>query len=638
MQTLDDWPRVKRVLEGMLARHGADRQAYLADACGTDAVLRARIETLIAAEDRVGTFLESPAAQLIDGARGRVDLSGRVVSSYHLLSRLGAGGMGEVYLAHDAKLDRPVAIKFLSPELSAERDRLRRFHQEAHAASSLNHPHIVVVHDFGELDGRPYIVTEFIEGETLGHRVRQGPLPIRDVVDVGVQMTSALAAAHARGLLHRDIKPDNVMVRPDGYVKVLDFGLAKLATAKQSPKDIDPDSITQPGMVMGTPRYMSPEQARGLDLDARSDVWSLGVVLYEMATGQLPFEGKGAPMGHAIVDGDRDAIEGVSGDLPFELRRIIRKALETDRSLRYQSAVELCADLKHFKRETDSLPSIGPLAAAAPPRIALRPPWLDRRTRAVAAAAAALVAGVLAFSVWSRSARDAGERVPSAARSGQAEGPMLAVLPFTVRGSPELAYLGEGMVDLLSTKLDGAGDLRTMDPHALLGAVRRLSATPGDLARGGEAARSLGASLFVAGDLLEAGGRIHVSAGLYTPDGSPPLARASAEGELAKIFELIDDVSAQLLVGRLAGDERADQSDRGGDHDIACRAQRVPHRRTRAARRPFHVRARRRSAAPSTSILTSRSPGIGGASRRNGVCATTLRVRARRRPSPPADG
>jgi non-specific serine/threonine protein kinase len=359
MNTLDDWPRLKQVLEGALARKGDDRQAYLAGACGADAALRVRIDNLLAVEDRARTFLETPAAVLLEPAV-REDLSGRLIGSYQLMSRLGAGGMGEVYLAHDMKLDRPVALKVLSPAFAADRDRLRRFHQEARAASSLNHPHIVVVHDFGELDGRPYIVTEFIEGETLRNRLRKGRLPIRDVIDVGLQIAGALAAAHARGLVHRDIKPDNVMVRPDGYAKVLDFGIAKLATVTPSSDRVDAESLTQPGMVIGTPHYMSPEQARGLDLDARSDVWSLGAVLYEMATGGLP----------------ATASDHATRDLPPELLRIICKALETVRDRRYESAAGIVVDLKHLQRETESVrrPALtGPrtLALAAIPAIAL---------------------------------------------------------------------------------------------------------------------------------------------------------------------------------------------------------------------------------------------------------------------------
>jgi tetratricopeptide (TPR) repeat protein/class 3 adenylate cyclase len=258
--------------------------------------------------------------------------------------------MGEVYLAHDTKLDRPVAMKFLSPELAADRDRLRRFHQEARAASSLNHPHIVVVHDFGELDGRPYMVTEFIEGHTLRHRLQQGPVSLRDVVDIATQTAGALAAAHARGLVHRDIKPDNIMVRPDGYVKVLDFGLAKLATPEGTSASGDRTSRTQPGMVMGTPRYMSPEQARGLDLDARSDIWSLGVVLYEMIAGRPLFDGTTpADAIAAILGTDPAPLETYAPQIPRALSAIVTKALRKDRLERYADGSGMLADLRQLQ-------------------------------------------------------------------------------------------------------------------------------------------------------------------------------------------------------------------------------------------------------------------------------------------------
>ena len=355
MNPLEDWPRVKLVLEGALECQGAERQAYLADACGTDAHLRAQIDALLAAGDRTDAFLEVPAALVLEEPAVRVDLSGRIVGSYRLMSRLGAGSMGEVYLAHDAKLDRPVALKFLSPELVADRDRLRRFHQEARAASSLNHPHIVVVHDFGELDARPYIVTEFVDGRSLREVLANGPLPIRDVIDIGTQIAGALGAAHARGLVHRDIKPDNVIVRADGYIKVLDFGLAKLSTADRSSGQSENERHTQPGLLMGTPRYMSPEQARGFDLDARSDVWSIGVVLYEMIAGRPPFEGSTpADAIAAILATDPIPLPSHGSRTLSTLTAIVMKALRKDRSERHADADELLADLRRLPTDATS--------------------------------------------------------------------------------------------------------------------------------------------------------------------------------------------------------------------------------------------------------------------------------------------
>jgi tetratricopeptide (TPR) repeat protein/class 3 adenylate cyclase len=361
MTSLEEWPRIKAVLEGALACAGAARDAYLTRACGSDAALRADVERLLAAEDQAAVFLETPAAALLAVEQEREDLSGRTIGSYRLDSLLGSGGMGEVYLARDLKLDRPVALKFLSHHLD-DRDRLR-FSEEARAASSLNHPHIVVVHDTGESTGRPYIVTEFVEGETLRERINRGPLPAAEAVQIALQIGGALAAAHARGIVHRDIKPDNVMLRPDGYVKVLDFGLAK-RVAGDGVHAGDGTLRTDPALVIGTPYYMSPEQARGRRVDAGTDVWSLGVVLYEMASGSRPFDGpSAADVLAGILGTDPPPLDDVMLQPVPALAGIVEKALRKDRAERYADGGEMLGELRRLSSQLTNVARVDDTAA-----------------------------------------------------------------------------------------------------------------------------------------------------------------------------------------------------------------------------------------------------------------------------------
>src|ERR1044071_90363 len=279
---------------------------------------------------------------------------GTRLGPYQILSRVGAGGMGEVYLARDTRLGRNVAIKILPAEFTTDEDRVRRFEREAKAASALNHPNIITIHEFGEAAGSHYIATEYIEGKTLREYIATEAMTARDALDVAVQIASALSAAHRAGIIHRDIKPDNVMLRPDGYAKVLDFGLVKLAE-KTMAVGSDVTTIgdkTEPGKLLGTVRYMSPEQARGKTVDARSDVFSLGVVLYEMITHRSAFDGESvADILASILYLEPAPIADFSADAPQELQNVISAALRKDSRERYQSMDEFLADLKELREE-----------------------------------------------------------------------------------------------------------------------------------------------------------------------------------------------------------------------------------------------------------------------------------------------
>jgi eukaryotic-like serine/threonine-protein kinase len=377
--TPERWEHIGEVYHAALELQPEQRAAFLGRACADDQELRHEVESLLAADESAGDFIAEQA--LKDAAKMLAEdqslsassrLEGQMLGHYRIISLLGVGGMGEVYLARDSRLERKVALKLLHTGFTRDEARVRRFIQEARAASALNHPNIITIYEIGQSEGRRYIATEFIEGQTLRQLVAEGRLSWSAALDVAAQTAHALQAAHTAGIIHRDIKPENIMVRPDGLVKVLDFGLAKLT---ERPAPISAFTFetnvpaargfnTEPGMIMGTVAYMSPEQARGHEVDARSDIFSLGVVCYEMIAGRQPFTGE--TLNHvivAILDREPAPLVRHDNEIPAELQRVISKALCKDCEERYQTIADLLADLNALKQNPEL--QAGPAPARA---------------------------------------------------------------------------------------------------------------------------------------------------------------------------------------------------------------------------------------------------------------------------------
>ncbi|HLN98618.1 MAG TPA: protein kinase [Pyrinomonadaceae bacterium] len=367
------WQQLDSIFHSALQCEPAERSAFLDEACAGDELLRKEVEALLSAHEEAGSFIESPALDV--EARSLANdqnesLVGQTIGHYKIISSIGAGGMGEVYLAEDTQLGRKIAIKILPAEFTRNIDRVRRFQQEARAASALNHPNIITIYEIGQLEDRHFMATEFIDGETLRGRIsgvesrttgagrgKSGTSSqLRDILNIAIQVADALAAAHEAGIVHRDIKPENIMVRRrDGYVKVLDFGLAKLTEGTvDSEAQTRTQVKTSAGVVMGTANYMSPEQARGEKVDARTDIWSLGVVLYELVAGCAPFE-KSTPSEVIawILEREPPPLARFAREVPLELERIVDKALTKDREERYQTAKDLLVDLRRLRQRLE---------------------------------------------------------------------------------------------------------------------------------------------------------------------------------------------------------------------------------------------------------------------------------------------
>ncbi|HEY8227376.1 MAG TPA: protein kinase [Pyrinomonadaceae bacterium] len=362
------WQQAKAVFSEALEHPKQGRKEFVEQACAGDSALRAEVESLLKSYDEAQSFLETPAvesaAESLVGQQHQFEV-GQRVKHYEIIKLIGEGGMGEVYLAKDTILGRRIALKMLPQYVRGDVDRLRRFKHEARAASTLSHPNVCVIHEVGETDdGHPFITMEYIDGITLRQLMNDGPMKFAEALDIAIQIADALSAAHEAGIVHRDIKPENVMIRRDGYIKVLDFGLAKLSEHRARGSITSMSTLmfnSSPGMVMGTAAYMSPEQARGVAVDMRTDVWSLGVVLYEMISGQAPFTGTTpTDVVIAIVEKEHPPLSQVIPDAPRELERIIKKALRKDPEERYQIAKEMSIDLRSLRRDLELDRSLAP--------------------------------------------------------------------------------------------------------------------------------------------------------------------------------------------------------------------------------------------------------------------------------------
>ncbi|MFY9906217.1 MAG: protein kinase [Terriglobales bacterium] len=550
------WRRLEALFYEALELKPEARSQFLDKHCEGDTKLRKEIETLLVSAEKPMDFLHQSvreaAHQMMTEDRHEMCAPGTQLAHYSIISLLGSGGMGEVYLAEDTRLRRKVALKMLAPELTLNERGLRRFEQEALAASALNHPSILTIYEFGQANGMHFIASEFVDGATLRKKIMVGRLELNAAIDIAIQMASALAAAHASGIVHRDIKPENVIVRTDGLVKVLDFGIAKLSEKRQGDRRSGmtvTSSISEPGMVMGTARYMSPEQARGVDVDARSDIFSLGSVIYELVTGRSAFEGETASDVIAeILKVEPPPPAEFAPDVPPELEHIIGKALRKDRDNRYQTVKDLLIDLQDYKKEAEFQAK---LQKGIRPERALAG-WTSRtparaipaRRRAAPtsflgnwwiAPIAALVVAILVIGYFLERRWNG---PPTSARPRS-----LAVLPFrNLKQDPQTDFLGFSLADEIITKL-GYVNALTIRPSSSVDKYRNQIIDPNRVAA------DLKVDTLLTGSFMKDGDDLRINAQLIDVKPDKILWRESFDLKYDKLLTVQDRVAQQIIKG-----------------------------------------------------------------------------------------
>jgi len=520
----ESWNRLENLFERAIDMAPEERSAFLDEACRDDPALRRRLDSMLHAATRPTDFLSSKvegAARDFLAPTDRETLQpGSRISHYQIVSLAGAGGMGRVYLARDTRLDRDVAIKTLAAEVIANPRSLQQFEQEARAASALNHPNILTIYDVGEADGTRFIVSEYVDGATLGEKLAEGPMDVARALDIAIQVASGLVAAHAAQIVHRDIKPANLVIRNDGLMKIVDFGIAKLNEERRIRTAAAPRSANSAtGTIIGTAKYMSPEQARGLRVDGRTDIFSLAVVMYEMLAGQAPFRGDtDSDVVAEILKTDPKPLTQAASGVPPELSRIVARAMRKNRDERYESAAQMLSELTVLRDDLNFRTRIGSGG-------------LRTRRVAVAAVLAFILGG--GYLTW-----HAVSKAPAPVRPRS-----LAILPFrNIRPDPGTDFIGFSLADAIITKLGSISRL-TVRPSSAVAPYRNQETDPR------QAGRTLGVDTLLTGSYIQEGPNLRITVQLVDVKDLNILWRDTIDLPYDNLLAVNDRVSEKIIAG-----------------------------------------------------------------------------------------